>query len=144
MLQFIDVLRFFRSVYDKICASLTIEMGRNVMNSTQPILTKAKKTLKFVWRHFFTLAELYFALNAILFRKPFWMNIFLILCAAIIIDWAKQFIKFSPRSTPYSDPHKAHPYNDITVPLHIRQWWNPGLIGTASYESDNYPRMKYD
>ena len=114
------------------------------MNSTQPILTKAKKTLKFVWRHFFMLADLSLSIKVLIFHTLIWKNALITLAVAIMIDWAKQFIKLGAGSNPYANPHRVHPYNDVTVPLHIRQWWNPGLIGTASYESDNYPRVKYD
>lgn len=116
------------------------------METTQPAFGKIKKTFKFVWRHFFTMGQLYIMFYTILFRKPYWMNMFMILGVAMLIDWIKQFVKFnsSSSSNPYSDPNRVHPYNDIKVPLNLRQPWNPGVIGTAAYESDNYPRIKRD
>jgi hypothetical protein len=123
---------------------LFIDEENKAMETTQPAFGKIKKALKFVWRHFFTLGQFSIMFYTILFRKPYWVNMFMILGVAVSLDWVKQFIKFGSSSNPYSDPHSNHSYGDVRAPFHIRQRWDPGLIGNCAYESDNYPRIKYD
>ena len=111
------------------------------MDSIQTIWDKTKKTAQFVGRHFFTLAIVGILISAFIEAPLNWRNAFFMITTSIFLDWVKQFIKpnFKLHSRmPYSS------YDDISLPLYKRQPWNPSIIGTSAYESDNYPRIKYD
>jgi len=112
------------------------------MDAIQNIWDKTKKTAKFVWRHFFTLVILSLSIGILIFASLNWKNALIYLGIAITIDWVKQFSKptFKLHSRmPYSS------YNDISLPLHIREPWNPSFMGTSAYESDNYKSsIRYD
>lgn len=112
------------------------------MDAIQTIWNKTKKTAKFVWRHFFTLADLSLSIDVLIFDSLIWKNALISLCIAITIDWVKQFMKpkFKLHSRmPYSS------YDDISLPPHIRQPWNPSYMGTITYASDNdFPVRRYD
>lgn len=102
------------------------------MNSIQPIWGKAKKPLKFVWRYFFTLVDLSQSINVLIFHTLLWKNALISLCIAITIDWAKQFIKLDRSFEPHF--RARNPHTDIGTPIHIRQWQNPGIMGTGAYD----------
>ena len=109
------------------------------MNTFQNFWRKTKAILKFLWRHFFTLFTLKVLVTTILTKgSANWKNAFFMLAGAILVDWAKQFIK--PYS-PASDDDR--PYHDITAPFHIRQRWDSSLIGSSGYESRNYSPPKF-
>ena len=98
---------------------------------------KIKKTLKFVWRHFFTLLVISRSVKVLLFGSLLWKNTFILLGVAITIDWVKQRMKFTTNAKGYhshidscSTPHST--LND--------QWWNPNVMGTPAYlmRNSNY------
>jgi|GEM_PF-5663860 len=99
----------------------------------------AKKTLKFIWRHLFTLGILSILISVFIEGPVNWKNGFVMVITAIFLDWAKQFIKVS--SYPYDGRIQFYDGRD---PLHIRQQWDSSLIGNCAYEVDHYPRIKYD
>lgn len=116
-------------------------MGQ-VANKKENIWDKTRKTAKFVGRHFFTLVILFLSIGILIFASLNWKNALIYLGIAITIDWVKQFskpaFKFHSRM-PYSA------YNDISLPLYKRQPWNPSIIGTSAYASDNdFPIRRYD
>lgn len=92
--------------------------------------TEAKKTLKLIWRHFFTLIDISLSLNVLLFDTLIWKNALISLAVAITIDWVKQYIKFTPNIK--NHPHHNDPSKPLIPPLH-EQWWNPSIRGTPAY-----------
>lgn len=111
------------------------------MDAIQNIWSNAKKTAKFVWRHFFTLGILGILISAFIEAPLNWRNAFFMIATSIFLDWVKQFSKpvFKLHSRmPYSS------YDDVHLPLHTRQPLNPTFMGTSSYASDNDFRIKYD
>jgi hypothetical protein len=111
------------------------------MDSIQNIWDKTRKTAKFVGRHFFTLVILSLSIGILIFASLNWKNALIYLGIAITIDWVKQFSKPSKL-------HSRMPYftcDDISLPPHIRQPWNPSYMGTITYASDNdFPVRRYD
>ena len=112
------------------------------MDAIQNVWDKTKKTVKFVGRHFFTLAILGIGLAAFLEGPLNWKNGFYMVAICIFLDWIKQFSK------PAFKLHSKMPcssHNDISLPLHIREPWNPSYMGTITYASDNdFPVRRYD
>ena len=112
------------------------------MDAIQNVWVKAKKTAKFVGRHFFTLADLSLSIDILIFDSLNWKYALISLCIAITIDWVKQFSK------PTFKLHSRMPcssHNDISLPLHIREPWNPSYMGTITYASNNdFPVRRYD
>ena len=54
---------------------------------------------------------------------------------AAIMDWAKQFMKPNPNQGLKSG--FINPSEDISAPLHIRQWWNSSIPGTPTNLMNN-------
>ena len=94
-----------------------------------------KKTAKFFWRHFFTLADLSLSINVLVFNTLLWKNALISLSIAITIDWAKQFIKLTPNKSSHS--RSINPSDDIYTPLHARQWWNSSIPETPTNLMNN-------
>ena len=112
------------------------------MDAIQNVWVKAKKTAKFVGRHIFTLVILSLSMGILIFASLNWKNALIYLGIAITIDWIKQFSK------PAFKLHSRMPcssHNDISLPLHIREPWNPSYMGTITYASNNdFPVRRYD
>ena len=94
-------------------------------NKEENICSKPKKIVKFVRRHFFTLFVSYFIAKAILAGPIQGENACGFLLGAILLDWAKQFMKPNPSydKRDYDDP--------LNQPIH-KQWWNPNILGTSA------------
>ena len=109
------------------------------MDTIYNIWRKVRRTAQFVWRHFLTLGILGILLSAFIEAPLNWKNAFYMVCVCIFLDWVKQFGKFKLNSRmPYSV------CNDPSLPLYKRQPWNPSIMGTGAYASDNDRRIKYD
>jgi len=111
------------------------------MNSIQSAWAKARKTLKFVWRHFFTLVNLAIGFSVFIEGPINWKNGFYMTAIAIFLDWAKQFIAFSRN---IEAPSRMNDAFNIGTPLHKRQWWNPQLQGSATNIISRNNGTKYD
>ena len=100
------------------------------------IYSKAKRIVKFGWRHIFTLYILSVIVEGVLVGHIQGENACGFLIGAIFLDWAKQFIKPNPS-------YERRGY-DGAQPLH-KQWWNPGISGTsANHIRDMGCRIRYD
>jgi hypothetical protein len=107
------------------------------MNRIQNAWDKTKKTLKFVWRHFFTFGVLGILLSVFVEGPLNWKNAFFMLATSIFLDWVKQFIKLTPRR---GHPHHAE-YQSIQP---IRdQWWDSTLRGSAANFLSNMDNNRY-
>jgi hypothetical protein len=113
---------YFMDAMDIIRAILSIEIGRFLMNSIQPIWSKAKKALKFVWRHCFTLYILTVIVRALFAGYTSLINSCMLLGIAAFFDW----IKMRGKNT-ISHDHSSD------EALHIRQRNNPSIIGTPAH-----------
>lgn len=107
----------------------------------QPTLGIIKKTLKFVWRHFFTIYCLIEIIRGYIFTNPIFNRVLIIIGVAIAIDWAKQFIKLSRK---FEVPSNMNDPFNIATPLHKRQWWNPELYGSSTNILNRHDQIKYD
>lgn len=100
------------------------------------ICSKPKRIVKFVGRHFFTLFVSYFIVKAMLAGPIQGENACGFLLGAILLDWAKQFIK------PNASYDKRG--RDDFQPLH-KQWGNPNILGTsANHIRDMGSYIRYD
>ena len=108
------------------------------ISTPETAFMKAKKTIKFVKRHVFTLFILSFIVHGIF--KGYTVqgeNACGFLLGAILLDWAKQFMK------PSSSSHKRSGVDDSQY-LH-QQWWNPSISGTPAHHIENMGRsIRYD
>lgn len=111
------------------------------MNSIQPIWGKAKKVVKFAWRHFFTFMMLCILISVFVEGPMKWKNAAIMIAICIFLDWAKQFMKLSRGIDTHIKMH--NPHTDIGAPIHIRQWNNPGIMGTGAYDL-NRSGIKWD
>lgn len=99
---------------------------------------RIKKFAKFVWRHFFTLADISLSINVLIYDNLLWKNALISLSIAITIDWAKQFIKLTPNSK------RAHSSYNNTVSTNSsnNHWSDPYVVGSDAYlirkSRDNY------
>jgi len=112
-------------------------MMEDSQTTWQTIWGNAKKTAKFIWRHFFTLFDISLSIKVLIFGSLIWKNALISLCVAITIDWVKQFIKFMPNPRVHhfhSDSH-AVSRNTLTVSRNTLndQWSNPNVMGTPAY-----------
>ena len=98
------------------------------------ILDKPKNTLKFVWRHVLTLGCLVLAMYAFIFTNPIVIRVLITLCIAGLLDWAKQFIKFTPNN---ARRHSALDFleqnNRNNHGIFYDNDSNPSVIGTSAY-----------
>jgi hypothetical protein len=108
-----------------------------ITNGKEPASPQAKKIARLVWRHALTLYVLSLILRAVFSGEFEGRGSFDLLLGAMFVDWVKQFIKLRPFSAHYGS-HPIHPHDDITVPPHIRHWWNFGVVGSPSSERDRY------
>jgi hypothetical protein len=110
-----------------------------MMNTTQNIWYKIRKALKFVWRHFFTLFDLSLSINVFIFHELRWKNALIFLSIAVVIDWAKQFMKLMPRRRGrFNDPFErfaVQPFRD--------QWWDSSLRGTPAHFLSHMDSNRY-
>lgn len=98
-----------------------------------------KKTAKFFWRHFFMLVILSIGFSAFIEGPLNWKNGFYMVIVSILLDWSKTFIKITPNKNFYS--RTINTSDDISTPLHTRQWWNSSIPGTPTNLMNNsYPR----
>jgi hypothetical protein len=99
-------------------------MIRNIWNDT-------KKTLRFGWRHFFTLAILAMAIDSVINNEhPLLGRVLMTFFVAMVIDWIKSKIKFSPQ---YTGPNKAF---GTTQSPQSSNPFNDHMVGTSSYLSN--------
>ena len=113
-------------------------MQKDIQTTWQPIWKNIKKTAKFIWRHFFTLGILGLLLSIFIKDPLNWKNAFYMLCAAIAIDWVKQFIKLTPHS--YSN----NPFRNESIQPFRKEWGNPSLRGTAANFLSNMDSNRYN
>ena len=104
------------------------------ISTPETAFMKAKKTIKFVKRHVFTLFILSFIVHGIF--KGYTVqgeNACGFLLGAILLDWAKQFMK--PSSNARQHYHQS---NNKIIPLDDDS--NPSIIGTSAYLRNSYNR----
>lgn len=94
-----------------------------------------KKSAKFFWRHMLTFYILSVIVRAAITGNVIILPALLYLAGAMILDWAKQFMKPNPNQGLKSG--FINPSEDISAPLHIRQWWNSSIPGTPTNLMNN-------
>jgi hypothetical protein len=101
-----------------------------MMKDIQTTWENVKKTVKFMWRHFFTLGILGLLLSIFIKEPLNWKNAFYMTCGAILLDWVKQFIKFTPNPKAHHFHSDSHAVSRNTL---NDQWSNPNVMGTPAY-----------
>lgn len=105
------------------------------MAGCQTYIEVTKKGAKFIWRHILTFYILSVIIRAAIAGNVMIFPTFLYLGGAIILDWAKKFIK--PNYNKSYNPGFTNHADDFSAPLHNRQPWNSSIIGTPTNLMDN-------
>jgi hypothetical protein len=97
------------------------------MNTIWNIFHIIKTTLKFLWRHFFTLTIFIWILCGLAEGPINFHNCLIMQMVAVIFDWIKMKIKLGDHSVSQSSD----------IPLHMKSWNNPSVIGSPFYNLSN-------
>ena len=103
------------------------------MMDSELILEKAKKTYKFVWRHFFTLAIFAILLSVFIEAPLNWKNAFYMVATSLFLDWANQFIKLTPNARRHSALDFLQLNNSNSRVISVDNDSNPCIVGTSAY-----------
>lgn len=109
------------------------------MDAIQNAWEKTKRTARFVWRHFLTLGVLGILLSVFIEGPLNWKNAFFMVAGAVVLDWAKQFFKLTPRCC-----HANNPYATSSIQPFRDQWGDPTLRGTAANFLSNMDSDRYN